>query len=128
LTEQGKTMSLIYLRRRCRVVWFGNPFVSLKGFTIQVSTLLNAPGGDPIMNHGSSFMYDDQQPDLAIGYGNVGIEEFGDGNVMAGAGPITVEGQDSRNYKVWFQAMNNRMLAEDEEITVLARWHVSAVV
>ena len=118
-------MSLIYLRRRCRVVWTGDPFESLKGFTIQVSTLLN--GGEPIMNHGSQWMYDNSQPDLAIGYGTVGIEEFDAGNIMAGAGPITVNGNDGRSYKVWFQSMNNRMLSEQEEITVLARWHVSAV-
>ena len=121
-------MALIYLRRRCRVIWEGKPFESLKRFSIQVSTLLNAPGGDPIMSFGSQYMHDDQIPDLAIGYGTVGIEEFSDGNIMAGAGPITVEGQDSRNYKVWFQAINNPILAEQEEITILAKWHVAAAV
>lgn len=121
-------MSLIYLRRRCRVIWTGDPFGSLKSFTIQVATLLNAgQNGEPIMNHGNQFMYDDSDSDLAIGYGTVGIEEFDDGNIMAGAGPITVEGQDSLKYKVWFSSMNNRMLAEEEEITILARWRVATV-
>lgn len=121
-------MSLTYLRRRCRVIWIGDPFVSLEQFHIQVATLLNAgQNGDPVMNHGNQFMYDDSHPDLVIGYGKVGIEEFDDGNIMAGAGPITVEGKDGLKYKVWFSSMNNPMLAEEDEITILARWHVTTV-
>jgi hypothetical protein len=120
-------MSLIYLNRRIRLVWTGDPFASLDGFTIQVATALKpSPTSSPI--HANQYMYDDQVPDLAIGYGNVGIEEFTDGNVVAGAGPITVAGKDGRSYQVWFASHNNGMLAEDPEITVVAQWRVTAVV
>ena len=123
-------MPLIFSRRNCRVILHGDPFVSLKGFSIKVATILNAgSGGEPIMNPSSQWMYDDQQPDLRLSYGDVGIEEFSEGNIWAGAGPITVDGRDGRSsYKVSFAAFVNRMLAEEEEITVLARWNVTAVV
>ena len=119
-------MSLLTSPRRIRVIWHGSPFESLKnpGFSIQVSAMINSgAGGEPINRRATQWMYNDQVPDLAIDFGLVGIEEFGEGNVVAGAGPITVEGKT-----VWFSSHYNRMLAEEEEITVLARWHVSAVV
>lgn len=122
-------MSLIYLNRRIRLVWTGDPFASLHetGFTIQVATYLKpSPTSSPI--HANQYMYDDQIPDLMIGYGNVGIEEFTDGNVVAGAGPITVPGKDGGSYQVWFQSRNNGILAEEDEITVVAQWRVTAVV
>lgn len=122
-------MSLIYLNRRIRLVWEGDPFASLHGefgFTIQVATSLRvSPTSSPILSN--TWMYDDAVPDLMIGYGNVGIEEFTDGNVVAGAGPITVPGKGG-GYQVWFRSHNNGMLAEQDEITVVAQWRVTAVV
>ena len=122
-------MELIYLRRRCRVIWTGTPFASLEGFSIQIATALNAgAGGSPVLSPSSQWMYDDQDPDLAIGYGTVGIVEHSKGNIWAGAGPITTKGHDGRDYQVWFLSDKNRMLAEEETINILAEWHVTAVV
>ena len=124
-------MSLIYLNRRIRLVWTGDPFASLHlpdapGFTIHVATSLKpSPTSSPILEN--QYMYDDSVPDLMIGYGNVGIEEFTDGNVVAGAGPITVPGKDGGSYQVWFASHNNGILAEQDEITVIAQWRVTAV-
>ena len=90
-------MDLIYLRRSCRVIWTGSPFASLEGFSIQIATALNAgAGGSPVLSPSSQWMYEDQIPDLAIGYGDVGIVEHSKGNIWAGAGPITTKGHDGR--------------------------------
>lgn len=123
-------MELTYLRRRCRVVWHGKPFESLEPFTINVATMLNAGAhGSPIMTPSNQWMLDDQIPDLAIGYGNVGIEEFGEGSIWAGAGPILVHGKNGGPaYEVSFASFTNRILAEEEEIEILARWRVTATV
>lgn len=119
-------MSLIDLPRRIRVIWHGDPFESLEdpGFSIQVSAMINSGvGGEPINRRATQWMYDSQVPDLAIDFGKVGIEEFGEGNIVAGAGPMVIRG-----FTVWFSSHYNRMLAEEDEVTVLARWHVTAVV
>ena len=115
-------MALTYLNRNIRVIWTTSPvdpFDGLKPFTITLSALLRSgTGGDPATKLGSVDMYDDSQPDQSIDFGNVGIEENGQGTVWVGAGPLTVEGEDGNDYIVSCSSFNNIMLAEEEEIVI----------
>lgn len=119
-------MALIYLNRRVRVIWEGRPFASLKGFTIEVAGGIRTMGGDPLIKNASTFMYNDQPPDLPIGFGKIGIPEFKSGRIWVGAGPIQVDGLDDKSYEVWM-IKRSKMLAEREEAVLLVNWHVTAV-